>query len=388
MGKVRTYVLADRSQLNQLPVVGQCMSEVLPKPQSSMLVSLDGGNCLVRKNQSPMGNHQFVPVVSAVGSPLMPCHPARARELIRKGKVVRRFSKGLFYIKLLHRDSGVVQTVAVGIDPGSKKEGFTVKSDTHTFINIQADAITWVKDVVDTKRNMRRSRRQRKTPCRKNRINRTRGCLPPSTKARWQWKLRIANVLAKIFPVECFVVEDIKAKTKGHRRWDVSFSPLEVGKAWFYSELRKLGNLELMQGFQTYTIRNQLGLKKTHRKLSNGFDAHCVDSWVMANSWTGGHITPDNTMVMLVASIQLHRRQLHVLQPTKNGVRKTYGSTRSLRFKRGSLVKHRKYGIVYVGGTSNGRISLHSLSSGDRLCTNAKVDDCVFLTYNQWRIDN
>lgn len=377
---------AVRRQLNQLPMAGQNMSEVLPKPQTSMLVSLDGGNCPTRKGRSGNGNVPlFVPVVSAVGSPLMPCHPARARELVRKGKAVRRFSKGIFYIKLLHRASGAVQTVAIGIDPGSKKEGFSVKSAEHTYLNIQADAVTWVKDAVETKRNMRRSRRQRKTPCRKNRLNRARGCLPPSTKARWQWKLRVANVLSKLFPVECFVVEDIKARTTGKRRWDASFSPLEVGKAWFYTELKKLGQIDIKQGFDTYTMRNQLGLKKTNRKLSNGFDAHCVDSWVLANSWTGGHVKPENQNVMLIEPIQLHRRRLHVLQPAKHGVRKTYGSTRSLGFKRGSLVKHKKYGISYVGGTAKGRISLHSLRSGDRLCRNAKPTDCVSLTYNQWK---
>jgi len=69
-------------------------------------------------------------------------HPARARELVRKGRALRRFNKGIFYIKLLDRVGGDVQDIAVGIDPGSKKEGFTVKSEAHTYLNIQADAVT------------------------------------------------------------------------------------------------------------------------------------------------------------------------------------------------------------------------------------------------------
>jgi hypothetical protein len=87
-----------------------------------------------------------------------------------------------------------------------------------------------VKDVVKTRREMRRSRRFRKTPCRANRRNRKRGGLPPSTKARWQWKLRVIRWLAKIIPITEFVVEDIKAKTRGQRRWDVMFSPLQVAR--------------------------------------------------------------------------------------------------------------------------------------------------------------
>jgi hypothetical protein len=108
----------------------------------------------------------YVPVVSSTGKPLMPCHPARAKELVRKGKALRRFNKGMFYIKLLEREFGLVQPIAVGIDPGSKWEGFSVKSAARTFINVNADAVTWVKDAVEVKRNMRRTRRSRNTPYR------------------------------------------------------------------------------------------------------------------------------------------------------------------------------------------------------------------------------
>jgi hypothetical protein len=64
---------------------------------------------------------RYVPVVSASGKPLMPCHPARARELVRNGKALRRFNRGMFYIKLTEREDGETQPAAVGIDPGSKK---------------------------------------------------------------------------------------------------------------------------------------------------------------------------------------------------------------------------------------------------------------------------
>jgi hypothetical protein len=66
----------------------------------------------------------------------MPCHPARARELVRKGKAVRRFNRGLFYIQLTEREDGDIQPIAVGIDPGSKKEAFTIKSEAHTYLYV------------------------------------------------------------------------------------------------------------------------------------------------------------------------------------------------------------------------------------------------------------
>jgi len=327
----------------------------------------------------------YVPVVSSTGKPLMPCHPARARELVRKGRAVRRFDQGMFYIRLLDRAGGDVQPVACGIDPGSKKEGFTVKSEAHTYLNLQADAVTWVKDAIETRRNMRRARRFRKTPCRAPRFNRSRGALSPSTKARWQWKLRICRWLSRLFPIETFVVEDVKAHTRGGRRWNCSFSPLQIGKDWFYGELRKLGRVETKQGYETKELRDAHGLKKTGRKLAEVFEAHCVDSWVLANWWTGGHTNPDNTRMMCITPLRFHRRQLHRLQATSGGVRMPYGGTRSHGYKRGSLVKHPKWGIAYVGGVLKDRISLHQLADGKRLCQNARPSDCKFLAFNSWR---
>ncbi len=248
--------------------------------------------------------------------------------------------------------------------------------------------VTWVGKAVETRRNMRRARRFRNTPCRANRENRTRGGIPPSTKARWQWKLRMCNWLKKLYPISCFVVEDIKAKTKGKRRWDSSFSPLEVGKAWFYKELNKLRHVETKQGWETKELRDTLGLKKSGRKMADVFESHCVDSWVLANWWTGGHIRPDNTNLLCITPLRFHRRQLHRFQPEKGGIRKPYGSTNSLGLKRGSLVKHLKWGLCYVGGFLKGRISLHSVETGTRLCQNAKIVDCKFLAYSNWRWAN
>jgi hypothetical protein len=327
----------------------------------------------------------YVPVVGKTGKPLMPCHPARARELVRKGKAVRRFNRGIFYIRLTQREDGIVQSVACGIDPGSKKEAFTIKSSKRTFLNVQADAVAWVKDAIEIRRNMRRARRFRNTPCRKNRENRSIGGIVPSTKARWQWKLRVCKWLKNLYPIDCFIVEDIKAHCFGGKRWNRSFSPLQVGKKWFYEELEKLALLKTFNGFGTKEMREKLGLTKIKDKLSERFEAHCVDSWVLANSETHGHMYPDNTRILCITPLRFHRRQLHKLQFEKGGIRKPYGGTLSHGLKRGSLIKHTKHGLTYVGGCLKDKISLHSLGSGKRLTQTAKVSDCIFLTFNSWR---
>ena len=258
----------------------------------------------------------FVPVVDEQQQPLMPTTPSRARRWIQRGEATPFWKRGVFGVRLNREPSARRnQEIAVGIDPGSKKEGLTVKSEAHTFLNVHADAVTWVKEAVKIRREMRHGRRFRKTPCRAPRYNRARGGLPPSTKARWQWKLRLATWLTKLYPISRFVVEDIKARTTGQRRWDASFSPLEVGKRWFYGNLGRLAPIETKQGWETKALRDDLGLKKTGNKTAAVFEAHCVDSWVLANWWTGGHTRPDNTRLLCVSPLRFPRRPLHRLQP-------------------------------------------------------------------------
>lgn len=328
----------------------------------------------------------FVPVVDKNQKPLMPTTPSRARRWIESGKATPFWTNGIFCVRLNIKPSGrKKQRIGIGIDTGIKREAFTVKSKAHTYLNILADAVTWVKDAVESRRNMRGARRRRKTPCRKDKQNRAMGGIAHSVKARWLLKSRIINRLRRIFYITDYIVEDIKAKTKGKRKWDTCFSPLEYGKSWFYDELRKLGNLELKSGYETSVLRDKLGLKKTKSKLLESFDSHNVDSWVLANYLVGGHEKPDNKEIKRMIPLQFHRRQLHRFQPDKNGIRNRYGGTMSLGFKKGSLIKHKKYGLCYIGGNLKKRLVLHRLEDGIRLCQNAKVDDIKFLAYNSFR---
>ena len=181
---------------------------------------------------------QYVPVVDFEQRPLMPTTPARAERWIKSGKATPFFRKGIFCVRLnVEPSNRHTQPVAVGIDPGSKREGYTVKSKAHTYLNQQFHAVDWVKDAEQTSTNARRARRNRKTPCRQPRQNRSRGSIPPSTKARWQFKIRVVKVFDTIFPPSAIGIENVKALTKkGGHKWNTSFSPLEVGKNWCYSE--------------------------------------------------------------------------------------------------------------------------------------------------------
>ena len=141
----------------------------------------------------------------------------------------------------------------------------------------------------------------------------------------------------------------------------------------------------MKQGFETAELRKQHGLSKSKHKLDNTWNAHCVDSWVLSAYNAIKLPILDKTM-LFIRPMQFHRRQLHAFQPAKDGIRRAYGSTRSMGFRRGSIVYHPKYGVCTIGGTSKNKISLHSLQTGKRLTQSASHSDIIFKSYNNYNL--
>ena len=332
-----------------------------------------------------------IPVVSKNGTPLMPCRPAKARKLLAQGKAIKKRNKiGVFYLHLqFDPHIPVTQPLAIGVDPGTKYEGFSVVGTSDTVVNIMSEAVTWVKRKVEQRRNARRARRRRNTRRRKNKKNRltNQRRLPPSTKARWDVKLRLIKQLCTIIPIQYLVVEDIQAVTKKrhHKRWNTNFSPLEVGKWYFYSELQKLKLIVILaQGNETQQLREHFGLQKKKSKSQPIFETHCVDAWVLAAAITGANY-PTTRKLYYITPLQFHRRQLHRFQFAKGGIRRRYGGTLSLGLKKGTLVKHKTYNLCYIGGNLKNRLSLHCLKTGKRLTQNTKQEDFTILTRISFR---
>ena len=333
----------------------------------------------------------FVPVKSKSGKKLMPTDPNKAGMLIKKGVATPYWSNGIFCIRLNYETEAYTQEIAIGVDPGSKKEGFTVKSGAHTYLNVQADAHNKVSKKVAKRRELRRGRRSRKCPNRKNRTNRlvNKERIPAGTRARWDWKLRILDWFSKLYPITHVCVEDIKARTLQHaKKWNQSFSPLEVGKQWFYTEVEKRWELRTLPGWETKEIRDRLGLKKSSKKLSETFEAHCVDAWCLAYHTVGGVSMPENTDIFCIAPIVIKRRCLHREQSAKGGKRKRYGGTvLGKGLVKNTLIKHVKYGLTRLAGVNaKGLFSIYTLE-GKRLTTGAKRNSFKVLTrlnFNYW----
>lgn len=332
-----------------------------------------------------------VPVVDSEKRPLMPCTPAKARMLIKQGKAFPKRNKlGIFYLQLNYSQEPTNQTIVIGIDPGSKFEGYSLVGTQDTVLNIMAQTATYVKDAVETRRTMRRARRSRKWRRPRRNLNRLKRekRTPPSTRSRWEAKFRILTQLNKIIPITDVAIEDVNARTRaGWKKWNEFFSPVQMGKGHLYTLIKKAGfRLHLIICLRTKELRDLYGLKKTQSKSKQSFASHCVDAWVIAASISGAK-KPSWTGLFYIVPARLHRRHLHTLQPAKGGIRHAYGGTRSFGLKRGTLVIHRKYGRCVVGGCSlkKKRISLHSYRTNKRLTQDAQVKDCRILTWVAFR---
>ena len=331
----------------------------------------------------------FVPVVDLNRKPLMPTSGKNARKMIEKGDATPFWSHGVFCIRLNREPyDRKMQEVVVGVDPGSKREGYSVRSEKHDYLNIDANAKDWVGKKLENRRILRRSRRSRKTPNRSPKPNNYKSSkLPGGTRARWEEKLRVLNWLNKLFPISHVIVEDTKAiSLKGKRKWNMSFGPLQLGKTWFYNKIKEKWELTLVQGYETKEIRDSLGLKKNSNKLAESFDTHCVDSWAMTTMVIDGE-SPKHKRFLRLIPIQRQRRNLHLSCPSKGGVRKLAGGTNKGGLKTGTLVKHKNGNFYYTGGIEGNSLHLHDLNTGKRNKKSIKRNLIIFCPLS-WRFYN
>jgi hypothetical protein len=114
----------------------------------------------------------LVHVLNRDGKALMPCHPAKARILLREGKAKPVKGKtGYFTIQLLYGSSGYKQTVVVGVDTGAKRVSIAAIGNGKVHYAKEKILRTDVKKQLSDRASYRRTRRNRKTRYRKLRYD-------------------------------------------------------------------------------------------------------------------------------------------------------------------------------------------------------------------------
>lgn len=184
---------------------------------------------------------QRVFVLDKNKSPLMPCHAARARSLLKHGKA-KVFRMYPFTIILIEREEGEVQEVELKIDPGSKVTGVTLVADfQHGKQAIWAANLEHkghkIKEGMDSRKALRRSRRSRKTRYRQSRFeNRRRraGWLPPSLRSRVDNVFNLAQKLKKTSPITAVAIETVRFDTQKMEYPEISGTEYQQGELLGY----------------------------------------------------------------------------------------------------------------------------------------------------------
>lgn len=327
-----------------------------------------------------------VSVLNPDGSPAMPTKPSRARRWLKEGKAkVVHNDLNLFCIQLVCEPSGYeVQDIALGIDPGKMFTGIGVQSSRFTLFTahlvLPFKAIT---KKMDDRRILRRARRGRRINRKvafhlrahrqKRFSNRRQGKLPPSIRANRQMELRVTKELIKLFPISDIRYEIVKARTeRGKGR---GFSPVMVGQKFMLQWLEELCSTVSQEGWQTSTLRQQLGLAKDKSDKSKQVpETHANDGIALAAShfmsyqsfqsgnerghhWQG-QVTVTKSVFRVISRPNLYRRQLHFENPVSGvkGNRKRKGGTITpFGFRSGDLVRAEKAGktvLGWIGGYS------------------------------------
>ncbi|MFD1674134.1 RNA-guided endonuclease IscB [Alicyclobacillus fodiniaquatilis] len=174
-------------------------------------------------------------------APLPPCHPAQARKWISSGKATIH-RQVPFTIRLKKRvESRNNGFYRIKLDPGAKTTGVAVTVETGNTAKVvflgELQHKTDIKSKLDTRRALRRGRRNRKTRYRQSRfLNRKRkeGWLPPSLEARVNQTFQMVRKLTYIIPLQAISMELVRFDTQALQNPEISGVEYQQGELMGY----------------------------------------------------------------------------------------------------------------------------------------------------------
>jgi len=149
-------------------------------------------------------------VLNKDGHPLMPTERhGKVRRMLRNGeaKVIRRCP---FTIQLMYDTENKVQDVTLGIDSGSRIIGLSATTNCKVMYEAEVELRNDIVELLATRRELRMSRRNRKTRYRKPRFNnraKPEKWLAPSIRQKIQTHLTIVDKVYRVLPISKIVIE-------------------------------------------------------------------------------------------------------------------------------------------------------------------------------------
>ena len=161
----------------------------------------------------------MVYVLNRYGKPLMPTtRYGRVRRLLRKGLAVVADYRP-FTIQLTYDMPNVVQEVSLGVDAGTKHVGFSATTKKKVLFEAELLLRSDIVEKLSTRREFRRTRRNRKTHYRKSRFMNRTGCkkpgwVAPSVRQKVDSHIYWISKICKFLPISNITVETAQFDTQ------------------------------------------------------------------------------------------------------------------------------------------------------------------------------
>ena len=154
----------------------------------------------------------MVYVLNQNRQPLMPTEDHRMVRLLLKSKKAKVVKRTPFTIQLLVDTKNYVQIVKLGVDAGSKTIGLSASTENKELFAAELKPRNDVVNSLSTRRECRRTRRNRKTRYRAKRFNnrvhsKHKGWLAPSVEVKVQEHITAIKRICKILPIAEVIVE-------------------------------------------------------------------------------------------------------------------------------------------------------------------------------------
>lgn len=171
----------------------------------------------------------------------MPCSPRKARILLKnkKAKVVKRTP---FTIQLLYGSSGYKQPISLGVDTGTKHVGLSATTKNQVLLEAEVQLRTDIQELLATRRQFRRSRRNRNTRYRKARfLNRKKpnGWLAPSIQHKVDSHIKLVKWVHSLLPITHITVEVAQFDTQKIKNPDIQGAAYQQGEQLGFWNVRE-----------------------------------------------------------------------------------------------------------------------------------------------------
>ena len=181
-------------------------------------------------------------VRSKEGKALMPSERGgRIGYLLRHGKA-HVVSRVPFVVQLDYESTTYTQEVSLGIDAGSKHIGVSASSEKKELLAAQVELRSDVVSLLSARRELRRTRRNRKTRYRRSRFNNRKkkdGWLAPSVEQKVESHLKVIRLAHKLLPVTKTTIEVAQFDVQKIKNPDIKGKEYQQGEQMGFWNVRE-----------------------------------------------------------------------------------------------------------------------------------------------------